>query len=278
MKWVQLIPSVRPSPKVRPLTALTLSSGPSHWKLSKVLQGSFLVFWGPLHAQLPIIYSLIVLKASVTVENPRIVNDKRSLSVDFCEKLFWVNTCRCESVASVGPRRRLLRLRSLRPSSLFLDFLSCSCCETLYAARARNEVTASSQSNPVITMNVALMSPRAVCQRIPCISAASHKPAGISSPPRGHQLIVSWAFSPTYSSVQAPPSRALVHIPGPVKSRMSQDGTDRQSRILLQLFAHFKDGVECQASAACGALAGPYGGAGGHLLSSNSLLWLNMCD
>lgn len=134
------------------------------------------------------------------------------------------------------------------------------------------------ETNPVITMNVALMSPRAVCQRIPCIRAASHKPAGISSPPRGHQLIVSWAFSPTYSSVQAPPSRALVHIPGPVKSRMSQDGTDRQSRILLQLFAHFKDGVECQASAACGALAGPYGGAGGHLLSSDSLLWLNVCD
>lgn len=162
-------------------------------------------------------------------------------------------------------------------SDLHLCFLI-SFCETLYTARAHNEVTASSQSNPVITMNVALMSPRAVCQRIPFIRAASHKPAGISSPPRGHQLIVSWAFSPTYSSVQAPPSRALVHIPGPVKSRMSQDGTDRQSRILLQLFAHFKDGVECQASAACGALAGPYGGAGGHLLSSNSLLWLNMCD
>ena len=160
------------------------------------------------------------------------------------------------------PAETLLRLRSVRPSTLFLYFLPCSCCENLYTARAHNEVTASSQSNPVITMNVVLMSPRAVCQRIPSIRAASHKPAGISSPPRGHQLIVSWAFSPKYSSVQAPPSRALVHIPGPVKSRMSQDSMDRQSRILLQLFAHFKDGVECQASAACGALAGPYRGGG----------------
>lgn len=87
---------------------------------------------------------------------------------------------------------------------------------------------------------------------------ASHKPTGISTPPPPRtQLNNPYAMpfqtiSPTYSTVHAPPARAVTHIPGVVKSQMSQDGTHiLTSHVLVQLFAHFKDSVECQ------VLAGP---------------------
>ena len=178
LKWVQLIPSVRLAPRVRPLTALTLSSGPSHWKSSQVLQGSFLVFWGPLHAQLPIIYSLIVLQAGVTGENPpKSWMTTISKCLIFCEKLFWVNTCRCESVAETTAALLIIQT---------VDFVSWF--PSVLPRWDSVHSTCSEQGDHLITVNIVLMSPRAVWQRMPFIRAASHKPTGITTSPKDISL------------------------------------------------------------------------------------------
>lgn len=67
-----------------------------------------------------------------------------------------------------------------------------------------------------------------------------------------------WTISPTCSTVHAPPSRSVVHIPvlGEVPDVTGWHGC--QTHILGQLFAHFKDSVECQTFHTCRALAGPY--------------------
>lgn len=83
-----------------------------------------------------------------------------------------------------------------------------------------------------------------------------------------------WTISPTCSTVHAPPSRSVVHIPvlGEVPDVTGWHGC--QSHILVQLFAHFKDSVECQTFHTCRALAGPYRCNRSPFIFFDLLLWL----